>query len=493
MRNILLLSLLACFCFAACEDLEDTYDDFVGDGPIDYLATCSEVTVSPGWERLVVTWKNHLDPFRSGVWVQCVSNTDTLQMEVAANDTICEFRGLSDATYVVSVAPVSETGDTALVATGTGRPYTLAHESVMGYGRGIQKYMFVKNNLVMFMGTRPSGATQLILEYTDPAGNPQELSLINNFSSANKNILLEDVDASSPVRLHRKGLLGDCVDTITFPVVDLDPELVNMDVDFQNRLLERYGTIDYATETLELDYDLPTIEDILYFPNLTKLELGKNRYYDAYEYTSTTSAITGGDDYEARAEFAVETMKKINPDFEMDNYGGMQYRLVSFDFSFSNWMDIPSAADKALLDVIGDTVMCSVPEAVYGFRSSILLDDDPANYWETTSSEQRTYELTLDLGEMRTVNGLKITQPQVGEMSTSRNYFPTSVIVEVSMDNFTWESPCHALSNTLGTGIAEVKLLDFVEPQEVRYIRLTLRDRAYNGIYGCNLGDFIPY
>ena len=40
---------------------------------------------------------------------------------------------------------------------------------------------------------------------------------------------------------------------------------------------------------------------------------------------------------------------------------------------------------------------------------------------------------------------------------------------------------------------AEVKLLDFVEPQEVRYIRLTLRDRAYNGIYGCNLGDFIPY
>ena len=308
MRNILLLSLLACFCFAACEDLEDTYDDFVGDGPIDYLATCSEVTVSPGWERLVVTWKNHLDPFRSGVWVQCVSNTDTLQMEVAANDTICEFRGLSDATYVVSVAPVSETGDTALVATGTGRPYTLAHESVMGYGRGIQKYMFVKNNLVMFMGTRPSGATQLILEYTDPAGNPQELSLINNFSSANKNILLEDVDASSPVRLHRKGLLGDCVDTITFPVVDLDPELVNMDVDFQNRLLERYGTIDYATETLELDYDLPTIEDILYFPNLTKLELGKNRYYDAYEYTRTTSAISGGDDYEAREEFAVETM-----------------------------------------------------------------------------------------------------------------------------------------------------------------------------------------
>ena len=67
------------------------------------------------------------------------------------------------------------------------------------------------------------------------------------------------------------------------------------------------------------------------------------------------------------------------------------------------------------------------------------------------------------------------------------------MIVEVSMDNFTWESPCHALSNTLGTGIAEVKLLDFVEPQEVRYIRLTLRDRAYNGIYGCNLGDFIPY
>ena len=27
-------AILAFFCFAACEDLEETYDDFVGDGPV---------------------------------------------------------------------------------------------------------------------------------------------------------------------------------------------------------------------------------------------------------------------------------------------------------------------------------------------------------------------------------------------------------------------------------------------------------------------------
>ena len=44
-----------------CEDMEDTYDDFSGDGPIRYLGKCMDVEVASGWERLRLCWKNNLD------------------------------------------------------------------------------------------------------------------------------------------------------------------------------------------------------------------------------------------------------------------------------------------------------------------------------------------------------------------------------------------------------------------------------------------------
>ena len=39
-----------------------------------------------------------------------------------------------------------------------------------------------------------------------------------------------------------------------------------------------------TVEVLEFDYDLSTLEDLFYFPNLKKVVLGKNRYlYEAYK------------------------------------------------------------------------------------------------------------------------------------------------------------------------------------------------------------------
>ena len=53
--------LFAALFAVGCEDLEDTYDEYAGDGMIRYLGKCSNVDVQPGWERLRVVWKNNLD------------------------------------------------------------------------------------------------------------------------------------------------------------------------------------------------------------------------------------------------------------------------------------------------------------------------------------------------------------------------------------------------------------------------------------------------
>mgnify|MGYP000369353900 FL=1 len=47
------IGLFAVLFAAGCsESLEETYDEFAGDGMIRYLGKCADVEVNPGWERL---------------------------------------------------------------------------------------------------------------------------------------------------------------------------------------------------------------------------------------------------------------------------------------------------------------------------------------------------------------------------------------------------------------------------------------------------------
>ena len=103
MKKTFILSLLAFFCFAACEDMEDTFDEYAGNGPILYMAKSDTINVASGWERLEVTWKNNLDPKRSGIWVRCQSDNYLKDTLVGPNDTLVNFCGLADATYTITV------------------------------------------------------------------------------------------------------------------------------------------------------------------------------------------------------------------------------------------------------------------------------------------------------------------------------------------------------------------------------------------------------
>ena len=53
--------LFAVLFIVGCEDLEDTYDEYAGNGRIHYVGKCSNLEVLPGWKRLKVKWKGNLD------------------------------------------------------------------------------------------------------------------------------------------------------------------------------------------------------------------------------------------------------------------------------------------------------------------------------------------------------------------------------------------------------------------------------------------------
>ena len=43
--------LFAMLVMVSCESLEDTYEDFAGNGPVRYLGKCTDLTIQPGWTQ----------------------------------------------------------------------------------------------------------------------------------------------------------------------------------------------------------------------------------------------------------------------------------------------------------------------------------------------------------------------------------------------------------------------------------------------------------
>lgn len=500
-RYICILGMLALLFAAGCEDLKDTYDDYAGDGPVRYMARCTDVKVESGWECLRVSWKNALDPNRAKILVRCVSDVSAFDTIVPADAEACEIKGLADATYTVSVAALSEAGDTSLTNNleATGRPYSLIHESVQGFTTGILKHVFIKNNLVLFMSAWDEARmSEFILHYTDTEGTAKEFSLKEACEAGD--FLLKDVDASKEVRLTRKGYLEGCTDLITFPERTLVKGNVTMMGDFKTQLMERYGEITpevLSMEELDLDYNLVSMEDLLYFSNLKTLNLGKNRYNASAPATLTDAGKR------SRMYFCANVLNELNGGMIVNVYKGGS--MVFYNFyqqqgiyeykgtvnQINGLQKLPD--DVKLLDTEGWTLEITPEgETQDGFEAKMLFDDDPKTQWiPKTGDSQRTYNLTIDMQETKTVKGLKIAQGQVAY--NLRSYLPEMVIVQVSADGRTWTNPCHMEENTLGTNSGELRKLDFAEEQNVRYIRLTVKDRYNGSSTGCVLGDVMPF
>ena len=133
-----------------CEDLEDTYDEFAGDGMRRYLGRCGDVEVAAGWERLRVVWKNNLDVGVENTritwksendaepFVRYVKRPDVLDKNDLMDTVYLE--GLSDATYEITVCNVAADSTTSLVTTLYARPYTTEHEDLRTFTRGITNF-----------------------------------------------------------------------------------------------------------------------------------------------------------------------------------------------------------------------------------------------------------------------------------------------------------------------------------------------------------------
>ena len=461
--------LFAALFAISCEDLEDTYDEFAGDGMIRYVGKCQDLSVKPGWKRLCVIWKGNLDPHIEKVKITYQSELDAEPMvkyvkpkDVLESDLMdtTYLEGLQDAVYAVKVSNVAADSTESIVQTEYGRPYTETHEDLRSFTRGIVNFYPIGDKMVVTLDRSNSNLKEINLKYWGTDKKEHTWNILQNMDRL-VNYMLEDImfmlpdedsnvaqgvkiDFGKPLTIERRGLLTGCIDTIRFNPDTLLLEEQVWSSDFVNLMMHKYGAdwrskVDEIKE-LEIDYTMSTFQDLLYFPKLKKVILGKNRYMltDHQENISTT------DPYLALVTlYYLNKMQGVEVEVYNEPYlfGGINIPYV-FEGSYidlltqdlmgtgvpvkidnMNWLTKKGSANLNQMPQItplnteGWELTCS--DTTYNGSKpggvARMLDDEPSTVFEPgVEFELSVITVNIDMKESQPLHGFKLVQANMG-------------------------------------------------------------------------------
>ncbi len=523
-RKYIINLFAAAALFASCnESLEDTYSDYAGDGKIRYVAKCTDVHATPGWERLHLAWINGTDATIDKIKVvwSCEDRKDSVLLPNTSE--YYELKDLTNGTYRFDVSALDAAGNESLVETTYGRPYTREHEIMLAFTRGIVKPYFVKDKLIFFSDQWNENIDTIKLQYKNTGGETK-FYVFDKKTSYSTFITIDDVspNPADTVYVLRKGRVADCPDVIDFAPLAISRTKI-FSSGFVNAIEQRYGYstktkeeeakfLEFVenTETLEFDYDLETFEDILYCPNLKNLLLCKNRYLNP-KYPTEYDAPKLGGDPERSVLVLNKAMEADVLGLEIDYYGSWynipyfaEYENEGNDIPYMKCLDYSPLPDMDIIqpDALktypdGNKILCS-PSDMYA-ELGHLLDDDPTTPWTTTSQPTivRTYDMQMELQAETEISGIKIAQLLYFPMAdrAAPYHMPSKISIQVASNNSGWQNVTYFESNELGRGSGEVTLLKFPEgPRRVKYIKFTLQDGADpGGNCKINLGDIVLF
>ena len=478
----------------ACEDLEDTYSDYVGDGTIRYVGICTDVTVSPGWKRLIVKWKNTPDLLVDKIKITWRKDEFRDSVLLEPNQTEYNITGLEEGSYEILVYGVDQEGNHSLATPLLGRPYTSTHETILSFTRLIAKHYFLKDRLVLFF----SGWSDLVelatlSYYVGDEQKPRTLPL-NAELIARKYYLLEDkINPTKPVILKRTGRVEGCEDLIVFDPYELSHEKLYTS-DFKQLMREQYGVSEVSEElanklkVLEIDYTITSFEDILNLSNLETLVLGKNRYQKA-EYLSSTSKDS--ELYEVEASlFALNVAHEIYG-LNVERYN--KHFLPEVSLPYMQEMGNPVLPEFTCLNTSDWEITCTPKDGdVWNSHPEYLFDGNFQNWWQPEYLYgARTHEIVVDMKTSNVLHGVKIAQkdfnPENDEMSN--NLLPSMIKVQISDDKASWKNVTYVEENTLGTTAGEITIIKFPSEQNARYLKFVVYDQVYGSSFCVSLAE----
>lgn len=514
---------LATILLIGCnETLEETYDNVTDGGKIRYVAKCSDIYVTPGWERLIVKWKNGTDATIDKIKLTWTYDGKKDSILLPALTTSFELNKLQNTNklhntvFRFDIVAIDKMGNKSLNETTYGRPYTREHEVMNAFSRGVVKSYFVKDKMVFFADRWNKNILEMKLQYKDTKGVTQYYEFTED--TYDKLITIDDVSMNPEdiIYVLRRGRFEDSADEIEFDPYAIS-RLKNYSSGFINTIERRYG---YSTNTkeqeiefekfvseveeLEFDYDIETLEDLLNCPNLKKVIFGKNRYTARYYEGSKWRSLVSGD--LERSKAIVEKAKELFG-LRIETYGGKGASdshyfspriLGSVDMGIAKLpADFEILSKDAFVEFEdGDLALCT-PKDPYAELNN-LFDDNNETTWEPTTTQKiRNYEMHMQLKETTPISGIKISQPQFIPRNDKRTpfYMPEKIIIYTSTDGALWEKVTYFESNVLGVSSGESTLLKFPEgKRNVRYVKIALRDRVdENNNWTIIVGDIVLF
>ncbi len=472
--------LLLILTFTSCgESLEDTYKDYAGDGEIRYLGKCSDLSVKPGWERLIVNWVNGVDPRIDKVKVTWSLGSEENEILLDKGTTEFNIPDLQDGNYEVTVCSVDQEGKTSLVTTAYARPYTESHETVQAFTRIISRHFFIKDRLVLFFLGWEDYVDLAYLTYTKKDGSAGRLDLTPEIVNSLYYLMPDKIDPSKPVSLLRSGYIEGCDDKIIFTPVELEKEKL-FNGDFKLAMKRQFGfdpdiPADWAesVQEIDLDWSIGNFADLLYLPNLKKLVLGKHRYLraDMVNDASRSQSLV----YEKEmSDFVLKTLAELNG-LKVERYNKHFPTLASAPYlEEKGFIAVPT--DLNFLD-LKNLTFTSKPKDKENYNSHLeyLTDNNPSSNWEPYPlSSSANYVLQLDLGSIRRLNGIKLVQTYFDEVNKDkRAKSPDRVKIFVSDDGLGWKNATYLEDINIGNSTGETNIIPFVEGGlSARYVQV---------------------
>ena len=491
MKRYITALLLAALTLGGCQSMEDTYGDWAGDGKIRYIGKCESFEVTAGWKRFVFEWKASPDPMIETIRIvwRTDNATGTYDIPATQNTFATEATFNESAPYTVECYGMDKDGNLSLPLTQYARPFNETHEAVTGFPKMVSKYFFVGGDAILFLD--PYMATMRSTKITYRSGGaPQTLEVTKAMFDA-VYLRLENVDAGTDIVIDRVAEVEGCLDPVTFESYKLDRNYISLTFDFMQQLKDRYNLTEItpewirAQQTLEIDYSIGSLEDVMYFPALRRITLGGNRFMVGGT-TLSTLRETG------RTVYALDMMHAI-AGTEVNIYNN-HFNLISRLPWATAMAGNPVLPSLGYLDATGWTVAWTTDDDVednYPAYPERILDNDPATIFAPgdVQNKVRNHELVIDMQGNRTLNGFKVTQAATGNL----NYLPAMIRIEVSKDSYTWEEPFYSVQSTIGNNFGESTLLRMPASKEARYVKITLVDRVYSSRGNTCLGDFMVF
>ena len=497
-KHVGLLVFLLLFLVGCGESLEDTYKDFSGNGEVRYVGKCTDVKVTPGWQRLQVKWTNSVDPNVDKIKITWKYDEAKDSVLLDKTTTSYSINNLKDGTYEVGVCSVEKEGNESFIEVKYVRPYTNDHPIIMSFTRLVASHFFIKDRLVVFFSEwLDNSIIEASLNYTTKEGSQAKLTLNKDIVSKKYYLLPDPIDPTKPVTIHRIGKVEGSEDEIVFEPHLLENKRVYTS-DFQLLLRTKYGFttnipdswVNELTE-LEIDRDMVSFEDLLYFPNLKKVILGKNRHIKNENIAKEPEAKSIINEVE-RSNFTLEIINQLSGVI-VERYNNHYEELE--EKSYIKNMGATIKPNYPMLD-LSNAALSVLPMDASGYNSfpERLIDNDLDKPWEPEGTDDPvTYQITIDLKENKRLSGLMFAQKNFLDLARDKGIAPPQIEILIRTNDGNWENATNVEKNVLGTSRGEVTYIPFSSEKEVRYVMIKVPSLYYAKYFYTTIGEIGLY